>query len=400
MHHVARYDAERSHIARIQRYVVRQRHFQRILLNIVDLELIVQVRARAVAGVAAQSHHIAVIQAVFAHTREDIIRGPVNDTHKAGNPLIAENRFNVTNHRYRTRNRRFETDEFAALFGELKQRIPMLCKQRLIRRHNILAGFKRSAHDIKRVVDTTHEFDDRIDGVVFENKIAVGRSRNLFQDFLFLRETTVDDRTDLDETLRAMDDLVRAGKVLYPACSNFAAWQVARALGVAALHRLAPLVALQPMYNLLKRQAEVELLPMAAALDVAVVPYSPTAGGLLTGKWGVAKRPDSGRMTSNAMYQTRYADPAYLAAADGLTAIAGELGVAPAALAVAWVAAHPAVTSVLLGARDVAQLDELLTATAIAMPPELRARIAALTPEPPPATDRNEERSAANYGAR
>ena len=209
-----------------------------------------------------------------------------------------------------------------------------------------------------------------------------------------------DDRTDLDETLRAMDDLVRAGKVLYPACSNFAAWQVARALGVAALHRLAPLVALQPMYNLLKRQAEVELLPMAAALDVAVVPYSPTAGGLLTGKWGVAKRPDSGRMTANAMYQTRYADPAYLAAADGLTAIAGELGVALAALAVAWVAAHPAVTSVLLGARDVAQLDELLTATAIAMPPALRARIGALTPEPPPATDRNEERSAANYGAR
>ena len=209
-----------------------------------------------------------------------------------------------------------------------------------------------------------------------------------------------DDRTDLDETLRAMDDLVRAGKVLYPACSNFAAWQVARALGAAALARLAPLVAIQPMYNLLKRQAEVEILPMAAALGVAVIPYSPTAGGLLTGKWGAGKRPDSGRMTSNAMYQTRYADPAYLAAADGLAAIAAELGVAPAALAVAWVGAHPAVTSVLLGARSVAQLDQLLAATAIAMTPELRARLAALTPEPPPATDRSEERSDANYGAR
>ncbi len=209
-----------------------------------------------------------------------------------------------------------------------------------------------------------------------------------------------DDRTDLDETLRAIDDLVRAGKVLYPACSNFAAWQVARALGVAALHRLAPLVAIQPMYNLLKRQAEVELLPMAEALGVAVIPYSPTAGGLLTGKWGVAKRPDSGRMTSNSMYQTRYADPAYLAAADGLTAIAAEVGASPAALAVAWVASHPAVTSVLLGARSVAQLDDLIAAEAIAMTPELRARIAALTPEPPPATDRNEERTAANYGAR
>ena len=209
-----------------------------------------------------------------------------------------------------------------------------------------------------------------------------------------------DDLTDLGETLRAVDDLVRAGKILYPACSNFAAWQVVRALGVAEAQRLAPLVAVQPMYNLLKRQVEVELLPMAQAMGLAVVPYSPTAGGLLTGKWGVAKRPDSGRMTSNPMYQTRYADPAYLAAADGLTAIAGELGVAPAALAVAWVLGHPAVTSVLLGARDVAQLEQLLTATTIAMPPELRARIAALVPEPPPATDRNEERSPANYGAR
>jgi len=209
-----------------------------------------------------------------------------------------------------------------------------------------------------------------------------------------------DDQTQLDETLRAMDDLVSSGKVLYAACSNFAAWQVARALGVAALQRLRPLVAIQPMYNLLKRQAEVELLPMASALGVAVVPYSPTAGGLLTGKWGAQRRPNSGRLTSNAMYQQRYADPAYLAAADGLVAIATELGVHPAALAIAWVGGHPAVTSVLLGARSVAQLDDLIGAASIAMTPELRARISALTPEPPPATDRNEERSGANYGSR
>jgi aryl-alcohol dehydrogenase-like predicted oxidoreductase len=209
-----------------------------------------------------------------------------------------------------------------------------------------------------------------------------------------------DDVTALDETLRALDDLVRAGKVLYPACSNFAAWQVARALGVAEAQRLSPLVAVQPMYNLLKRQAEVELLPMAQALGVAVVPYSPTAGGLLTGKWGAARRPASGRLTTNAMYQARYADPAYYAAADGLTAIAAELGVAPAALAIAWVAAHPGVTSVLVGARDPAQLEANLAAASIELTLELRARIGALTPEPPPATDRNEERTAANYGSR
>jgi aryl-alcohol dehydrogenase-like predicted oxidoreductase len=209
-----------------------------------------------------------------------------------------------------------------------------------------------------------------------------------------------DDATDLGETLRAMEDLVRAGKVLYPACSNFAAWQVAQSLGLAALHSWAPLVALQPMYNLLKRQAEVELFPMGQALGVAMVTYSPTAGGLLTGKWGVGKAAAGGRMTTNDMYKTRYADPAHLVAADGLSAIAAELGVFPGALAVAWAAAHPGVTSVLLGARDVGQLDGLLGAEALAMTPELRARIGALTPEPPPATDRNEEKSDHNYGRR
>ena len=209
-----------------------------------------------------------------------------------------------------------------------------------------------------------------------------------------------DDATDVDETLRAVEDLVRSGKVLYPACSNYAAWQVAHALGVAGRDGFAPLVAVQPMYNLLKRQAEVELLPMAQTLGVGIVSYSPTAGGLLTGKWGTGKRPDAGRMTTNAMYQTRYADPAHLVAADGLCAIAGELGVHPAALAAAWVAGHPGVTSVLLGARDLGQLGQLLGADAVAMTPELRARVGALTPEPPPATDRSEEKSDNNYGSR
>ncbi len=209
-----------------------------------------------------------------------------------------------------------------------------------------------------------------------------------------------DDVTDLGETLRAVDDLVRAGKILYPACSNFAAWQIAHALGVAARAGWAPLVAVQPMFNLLKRQAEVELLPMAQALRLAVIPYSPTAGGLLSGKYGGGQRPDSGRLVSNPMYQTRYADPTYLDAAAQLTALAAELGHAPTTLAVAWVASHPAVTSVLLGARSVAQLDASLAAADLVLDASTRARISALTPTPPPATDRSEETSAHNYGAR
>ncbi|MCA9678637.1 MAG: aldo/keto reductase, partial [Myxococcales bacterium] len=187
-----------------------------------------------------------------------------------------------------------------------------------------------------------------------------------------------DDVTDVGESLRALDDLVRAGKILYPACSNFAAWQVAQALGVAARDRLAPLVAVQPMYNLVKRQAEVELLPMAQALRVAVIPYSPLGGGLLTGKYGVDRRPDAGRLVGNPMYQTRYGDPAVYEAADRMVALAGELGVAPATLAVAWVASHPGVTSVLLGARSVAQLEPSLAAATWALDAEARARVSAL----------------------
>ncbi len=209
-----------------------------------------------------------------------------------------------------------------------------------------------------------------------------------------------DDVTDVTETLRAVDDLVRAGKILYPACSNFAAWQVAHALGLAALHGFAPLVAVQPMYNLVKRAAEIELLPMAQSLGIAVVPYSPTGGGLLTGKYAADRRPERGRLVDWKMYQTRYADPAYYAIAGKFSELAAELGHAPATLAVAWVASHPAVTSVLVGGRDVDQVTASLAAIDLELDAATRAKIAALSPEPPPATDRNEEKTAHNFGSR
>jgi aryl-alcohol dehydrogenase-like predicted oxidoreductase len=209
-----------------------------------------------------------------------------------------------------------------------------------------------------------------------------------------------DDATDVAETLRALDDLVRAGKILYPACSNFAAWQVAHALGVAALHGLAPLVAIQPMYNLVKRTAEIEILPMAKSLGIAVVPYSPTGGGLLTGKYGVAARPERGRLIDTKMYSIRYAQPAFYEVAERFTALAAELGHHPVTLATAWVASHPAVTSVLVGGRSAEQLAPAFAALQLTLDAETRAKISALSPEPPPATDRNEETSAHNYGSR
>lgn len=200
-----------------------------------------------------------------------------------------------------------------------------------------------------------------------------------------------DDTTRLEESLRAVEHLVQQGKVLYPAVSNFAAWQVTKALGIQTLRGWSPLVAIQPMYSLVKRQAEVELLPMAQGEGLAVFPYSPIAGGLLSGKFGTGDRPGGTRISDQGLYRTRYGAASNFDVAEAFRALAAELGVHPVALAVAWVASHPAVTAPLLGARSVAQLEPALGALDIAMTPELRARVSALVPEPPPATDRSEE---------
>jgi len=209
-----------------------------------------------------------------------------------------------------------------------------------------------------------------------------------------------DDSTPLEETLRALDDLVGQGKILYPAASNFAAWQVALALGISAKEGWARFACLQPMYNLVKRQAEVEILPLAQSQKLGVIPYSPLGGGLLTGKYGPAQRPAAGRLVDNQMYQTRYGADWVYEVAGRFAAFAAERGFEPAALAVAWVASHPAVTAPIIGARNLTQLEGSLKALQIAMTPELRAEVSALSPEPPPATDRNDERTPFTLGTR
>ena len=209
-----------------------------------------------------------------------------------------------------------------------------------------------------------------------------------------------DEMTALEETLRALERLVQQGKILYPAVSNFAAWQTARALGMAERYGFAPLVATQPMYNLVKRQAEVEILPLAQTEKIAVLPYSPLGGGLLSGKYGTAVRPISGRLLENAMYQTRYRDSDYYLIAEHFSNLARGFGHHPASLAIAWVASHPAVTAPLIGARSLEQLEPCLKAAQIELSTEQRQQISDLSPQPPPATDRNEEASADNYGSR
>lgn len=208
-------------------------------------------------------------------------------------------------------------------------------------------------------------------------------------DFYFVHQ--FDRHTPIEETLDALDDLVRRGLILYPAVSNWAAWQMMKALGIAQRKGLARFQLMQPMYNLVKRQAEVEILPLAQDEGVGVIPYSPLGGGLLTGKYS-GEKPKQGRLVEKQNYAQRYGDPGYFETAERFASYAREKGVDPATLAVAWVASHPAVTAPIIGARNLEQLEPSLAAAEFEMSPEMRAEIGALSPEPPPATDRTEER--------
>ncbi len=202
-----------------------------------------------------------------------------------------------------------------------------------------------------------------------------------------------DDTTPIEETLRVLDDLVCSGKVLYLGASNFAAWQVAKALGISGKMGWSRFECIQPMYNLVKRQAEVEILPMAQSEQIGVISYSPLGGGLLSGKYGRNQKPESGRLLENKMYQVRYGDDWMYQLAEAFTDLAAEAGCHPSALAVKWVSVHPAITAPIIGARNIQQLKEVLTVLNIDMTPALYERISGLSFQPPPATDRNEERT-------
>jgi aryl-alcohol dehydrogenase-like predicted oxidoreductase len=210
-------------------------------------------------------------------------------------------------------------------------------------------------------------------------------------DVLFMHR--FDDSLALEETLRALENVVQSGKVLYIGASNYAAWQVAKALGISERRGWSRFDVIQPMYSLVKRQVETEILPMAQSENIGVITYSPIGAGMLSGKYGPDVRPNEGRLVADARYAKRYsADGTYETAA-AFTEFAHKMGVHPVSLAVSWVGGHPAVTSPIVGARNTEQLTNALDSVNVDMTPELRAEISALSPTPPPATDRLEERA-------
>ncbi len=197
--------------------------------------------------------------------------------------------------------------------------------------------------------------------------------------------------TEIVETLNALHDLQKAGKILYLGASNWAAWQIMKALGISAREGLARFECIQPMYNLVKRQAEVELLPLAQSEKMGVFTYSPLGGGLLTGKYGKDKKPREGRILSDKRYAHRYHEDVYYEIVERFLAHAENTGVHPVTLAVAWVKSHPSVTAPLIGARNLEQLEPALKAADFHLDMEQREEISRLSITPPPATDRSEE---------
>lgn len=197
--------------------------------------------------------------------------------------------------------------------------------------------------------------------------------------------------TPLEETLRALEMLVRDGKVLYLGASNYSAWQIATGLGVAHRNGWPRFDVIQPMYSLVKRQVEVEILPLARAEGLGVITYSPVGGGLLSGKYGPGKRPDTGRLMTNKEYTRRYQEEWTFETAAAFTEVAESQGVHPVSLAVAWVAANPDVTCPIIGARSLEQLTPSLESIDVQLSPEQRDALSELSRTPPPATDRLEE---------
>ena len=209
--------------------------------------------------------------------------------------------------------------------------------------------------------------------------------RRLQTDYIDLYQTHVaSEDVAIDETLRALDDLIRMGKVRYVGCSNIASWQVVEALWASHDLNLNRYVSVQPAYNLLDRHAERELIPMAETYGLAVLPWSPLAAGFLAGKYSRNEPYGSDtRLGNNETFsffrELRFTGEAH-DIVDLLRGMAQEKNCTPAQLALAWCVASPGVTSPVIGARTVGQLEDNLGALGVSISDEDSQRIDAAAP--------------------
>jgi aryl-alcohol dehydrogenase (NADP+) len=210
--------------------------------------------------------------------------------------------------------------------------------------------------------------------------------KRLGTDYVDLYQLHSDDAsTPLDETLEALDTIVRAGKVRYIGVSNYLAYRLARALGRADVRHLTRFVSIQPRYNLLFREIERELLPLAKEEGLAVIPYNPLAGGLLTGKHKQAGGPTAGtRFTLGAAaerYQERYWHDREFNTVEELRTVADLAGLSLTTLALAWVLANPIITAPIIGASRPEQLFDSLKALEVTLDDNLKQKLDDITAE-------------------
>jgi aryl-alcohol dehydrogenase-like predicted oxidoreductase len=211
-----------------------------------------------------------------------------------------------------------------------------------------------------------------------------GSLRRLGTDYIDLYQLHgPDSETPIDETLRALEDVMRSGKVRYVGCSNFMAYQVARAIGRSEAMGVVRFDSVQPRYNMLFREIERELLPLCAEEGIGVIPYNPIAGGLLSGKHNREAGPEEGSRftlgTAAERYQDRYWHEGMFETVEQLRPIAQEAGMALPQMAVAWVMANPAITAPIIGASRPEQLDDTMKAAETPMDADLKKRLDDLT---------------------
>lgn len=180
--------------------------------------------------------------------------------------------------------------------------------------------------------------------------------------------------TPVDETLRALDDLIRAGKIRYIGTSTFAAWQIIESLWVSKEYGLNRFVCEQPPYHLLDRRIERELIPMAQTYGIGLIPWSPLAGGFLTGKYKRGQEPPEEWRWSRGR-GSKHFDDAPFRVAETLEAIAEEKGCTPSQAALAWCMHQPAITSPIIGPRTMEQLEDNLGAMEVEITDKDRERL-------------------------
>jgi aryl-alcohol dehydrogenase-like predicted oxidoreductase len=201
--------------------------------------------------------------------------------------------------------------------------------------------------------------------------------RRLGTDFVDLYQVhAYDPTTPLDETLRALDDCVRSGKVRYIGCSNYSAWQIVKANAIARELGIARYDSLQPQYSLVCREIEREHVPACVEEGIGIIPWSPLGGGLLTGKYrSGGGTPEAARITSDQMAKDRFLNERNLVIADTVASVGERLGRTAGQVALAWVAQQPGITSPIFGARTLEQLEDNLGAGELTLDEESLKRL-------------------------